>query len=234
MSATTRRHFVATAGVLPFITSGDARGEEQGEPFPKSGDEALERLKAGNQRFASGHVKHAHEAANWRKQLVASQHPFATVIGCSDSRVPTELVFDQGFGDIFVIRLAGNVIDADVVGSAQYAIRHLKTPLLVVMGHETCGAVTAAIEALEGKAQEPKYIDALLKRIEPGLKGLDPNLKGPSRISAAVELNVRWSLRQLLEIPDAKSAMAAKGISLVGAVYDLTTGQVRFLDKRGS
>ncbi len=117
-----------------------------------------------------------HEAASWRKHLTASQQPFATILACSDSRVPPELVFDQGFGDLFVIRVAGNIIATDVLGSLQYATLHLHTPLVVVMGHESCGAVTAAVDALEGRGTEPRFIAALVAAIEPGLKG-------PSRLA---------------------------------------------------
>lgn len=191
--------------------------------------EALERLKAGNARFAEGETRHAHEGADWRKQLVAVQKPFATILGCSDSRVPPELVFDQGFGDLFVIRVAGNVIDSDILGSIQYAARHLKTRLLVVMGHEGCGAVTATLEALDGTAKEPRFIEALVKQIEPGLKDLDPKLAGEARLSAAVEANVRWGVKQLASVPEAKKALEEKALVLVGAVYNLATGRVRFL-----
>jgi carbonic anhydrase len=187
------------------------------------------RLEAGNRRFMLGKTRHAHESANWRRMLVAGQHPFVTLLCCSDSRVPPELVFDQGFGDLFVIRVAGNVIAADVLGSIQYAVRHLATPLLVVMGHEECGAVTAAVESIDGKAREPKYIDALVKLIEPGLTKLPRNLDQEARVSAAVEANVRWSIKQLAELPEGRRALEKKVLTLVGAVYELGTGSVRFL-----
>jgi carbonic anhydrase len=202
---------------------------ETPETPPRTGEEALLRLEAGNRRFMLGKTRHAHESANWRRMLVAGQHPFVTLLCCSDSRVPPELVFDQGFGDLFVIRVAGNVIAADVLGSIQYAVRHLATPLLVVMGHEECGAVTAAVESIDGKAREPKYIDALVKLIEPGLTKLPRNLDQEARVSAAVEANVRWSIKQLAELPEGRRALEKKVIALVGAVYELGTGSVRFL-----
>src|SRR5207253_9722942 len=137
------------------------------EPRPSTEAKALERLKVGNRRFAEGRVRHAHEAANWRKQLaMGGQQPFATIVGCIDSRVPIELVFDQGFGDLFVIRVAGNVIADETIGSIGYALRHLKTPLLVIMGHEGCGAVTAALDALSGNISQAKYIQSLVRHIE--------------------------------------------------------------------
>jgi carbonic anhydrase len=197
--------------------------------FPKDATEALSRLKEGNQRFADGKTRHAHTSADWRKQLVNDQKPFATILGCSDSRVPVELVFDQGFGDLFVVRVAGNVIAPDVVGSLAYAVAHLATPLVVVVGHEGCGAVTAAVQALEGSNKEPPGIKALVELIEPGLpktlKGDNPS----QRINSAVEANVRWSITQLARLPKAKKAIEKKQITLLGAVYELGTGRVRFL-----
>jgi carbonic anhydrase len=197
---------------------------------PKDSAEAPERLKAGNARFADGRTRHAYEGADWRKHLVGGQNPVATVLGCSDSRVPPELVFDQGFGDLFVIRVAGNVIAADVVGSIAYAALHLGTPLFVVMGHAECGAVTAAVDAKVKKAKESERIEALLKLIEPGLKGLDLTLAPGPRLDAAVEANVRWPVRQLADLDGARVALKAGRIKLVGAVYDLASGRVRFLD----
>jgi carbonic anhydrase len=193
------------------------------------GNEALDRLKSGNARFAEGKTRHAHEGANWRKHLVGGQNPIATVLGCSDSRVPVELVFDQGFGDMFVIRVAGNVIAADVLGSIAYAALHLRTPLFVVLGHAGCGAVTAAVDSKLKKTNEPERIEALLKLIEPGLEDLDLKLAYPRLLDAAVEANVRWSLRQLTVIPAARLAIEHYQIVVVGAVYDLQTGKVRFL-----
>ncbi len=198
---------------------------------PNDAAEALAWLKAGNRRFVSGKLRHGHEAASWRAHLQQGQQPFATILACSDSRVPPELVFDQGFGDLFVIRVAGNVISTDVVASIQYAILHLKTPLVVVMGHECCGAVTAAVDAMAGRSEEPRFIAALLASIQPGLKKLPSNLEGDERIHAAVEANVHWSMRQLRALPEAKQSAKRKTAALIGAVYDIATGKVRFLDQ---
>ena len=159
-----------------------------------------------------------------------ARSPFAVLLGCSDSRVPVELVFDQGFGDLFVIRVAGNVIAEDVIGSIQYAGRHLGTRLFVVLGHEECGAVSAALAALAGDRDEASHIRSLLRLIEPGLAGLDPAMSGRDRLRAAVEANVRWSVRQLATSPEGKRATEEYGASILGAVYDLESGVVRFLD----
>ena len=143
--------------------------------------------------------------------------------------MPTELVFDQGFGDLFVVRVAGNIIADDVVGSIAYAAHHLRTPLFVVLGHAGCGAVTAAVDARLKKAKEPERIESLLRLIDPGLKDLDWTLAYPTLVGAAVEANVRWSLRQLTGLPAARLAVRQHRCVFAGAVYDLDTGKVRFL-----
>ena len=231
----TRRRLLACAGVTlaaPALAAERPDDAPAAEPaFPKDAAEAIDRLKEGNQRFAIGKTRHAHEGANWRKHLVTGQKPFATILGCSDSRVPVELVFDQGFGDLFVVRVAGNVIAPDVIGSLAYAVAHLSTPLVVIVGHYGCGAVTAAVDALQKQSTtEPSAIQALIELIEPGLPKTLPGKTRDEQINAAVEANVRWSIRQLARMPRAKEAIEAKRIRLVGAVYELATGLVRFLD----
>jgi carbonic anhydrase len=200
------------------------------EHLPRNAAEGLLRLKAGNRRFMDDKPVHTHENASWRHHLVEEQKPFATVLGCSDSRAPPEMIFDVGFGDIFTIRLAGNIIAEDVIGTLQYGVAHLHTPLVVVMGHESCGAVTATVEEMLGKPRELKHIEALLALIRPGLSKLDLKLDRMALMQAAVEANVRWSMQQLMAIPEAKRALQEKRFTLVGAVYELNTGQVRFLD----
>jgi carbonic anhydrase len=164
-----------------------------------------------------------------RAALAKAQRPWATVLGCSDSRVPPELIFDVGLGALFVVRVAGNVISPEVLGSLQYAGVHLATPLFVVLGHEGCGAVTAALKAKFEGARERDRIEVLLRSILPGLEGVDPALLPEERLAAAVEANVRWTVRQLLETPEAQARVAEGAMKLVGAVYDLETGSVRFL-----
>jgi carbonic anhydrase len=200
------------------------------EPYPNNANEALARLKSGNQRFIDDKPRHTHENASWRSLLVESQKPFATVVGCSDSRVPPELIFDVGFGDLFTIRLAGNIIAEDVIGSLQYAVAHLHTHLIVVMGHEGCGAVAATVEEMLHKTKERKHIESLIQSIKPGLQKLDLKLEHNTLMRSAVEANVRWSIQELLALPEAKLAVREKRVTLVGAVYELNTGRVRFLD----
>ncbi|PTR17348.1 carbonic anhydrase [Nitrosospira sp. Nsp2] len=200
------------------------------EPYPSGAGEALARLKKGNQRFRDGVSRHTHETASWRRLLVETQKPFATVLGCSDSRVPPELIFDAGFGDLFTIRVAGNIIAEDVIGTLQYGVAHLHTPLVVVLGHEGCGAVGATLDEMLNKTKELEHIESLIQLIKPGLRELDLNLDRAALLRAAVEANVRWSMRQLSTSPEGARALREKRVGLVGGVYDLATGRVRFLD----
>ena len=212
------------------VAAGAKTGARSRVARPKDAAAALVQLKQGNARFVSGKLRHAHQAAAWRKHLKAGQNPFATILACADSRVPPELVFDQGFGDLFVIRVAGNIVSLDVLGSLQYAMQHLHTPLIVVMGHESCGAVTAAVDAIEGRGTEPRFIAALVAAIEPGLKDLPAKLTGAKRVHAAVTANVRFSMRQLAALTERKLPDGQTKPVLVGAVYDIDKGKVRFLD----
>jgi carbonic anhydrase len=196
---------------------------------PVTADEALARLIAGNERFTQGHAKFPTIQKEILADLAKGQQPFATILGCSDSRVPPELIFDAGFGELFIVRVAGNVVSPEVMGTLQYAGVHLRTPLFVVLGHEGCGAVQAALAAVAGAAREPSRIALLLDNIAPGLEGVDRTLAPDARIQAAVEANVRWSIHQLLQTPEAKQRQAEGVLKLVGAVYELTTGRVRFL-----
>jgi carbonic anhydrase len=139
------------------------------------------------------------------------------------------MIFDVGLGALFVVRVAGNVVSPEVLGSLQYAGTHLATPLFVVLGHEGCGAVSAALDAKLLGARERSRIEVLLRSILPGLEGVDPGLEPKARLAAAVEANVCWSVKQLLETPEARLRAAEGAMKLVGAVYDLETGRVRFL-----
>jgi carbonic anhydrase len=191
--------------------------------------QALARLKAGNERFVRGKARFPTVKKEVLAALAKGQQPYATIIGCSDSRVPPELLFDAGFGELFIVRVAGNVISPEVMGTLQYAAVHLYTPLFVVLGHEGCGAVQAALAAKFEGARERRRIALLLKRIVPGLESLRPGRSADAQMKAAVEANVRWSIRQLRETPEGKARMAEGILKLVGAVYELKTGRVRFL-----
>lgn len=161
--------------------------------------------------------------------LAKAQQPYVTILGCSDSRVPPELVFDAGFGELFVVRVAGNVVSPEVLGTLQYAGMHLRTPLFVVLGHERCGAVEAALATKWRGAQAPSRIALLIDNLMPGLRDVGADLAPEAQLAAAVEANVRWSMHQLLETPEAQVRAAEGVMKLVGAVYELETGRVRFM-----
>ena len=197
-------------------------------PLAYTADQALARLVAGNQRFVRGEARFPTVQKEVLAALAKGQRPYATILGCSDSRVPPELIFDAGFGELFIIRLAGNVISPEVMGTVQYAGVHLQTPLFIVLGHEGCGAVAAALAAKHG-AKKHSRIALLLDSILPGLRDIPPELAPEAEMRAAVEANVRWSMRQLLETPEAKARLDEGAMKLVGGVYELESGRVRFL-----
>jgi carbonic anhydrase len=192
-------------------------------------DEALHRLIAGNERFVRGEARFPTVQKEILAQLAKAQNPYATILGCSDSRVPPELIFDAGFGELFIVRVAGNVISPEVMGTLQYAGVHLRTPLFVVLGHEGCGAVEAALAAKHEGVTQPSRIALLLDNILPGLHEVPTGLAPQTQLQAAVEANVRWSMHQLAVTPEGRARMAEGVMKLVGAVYELESGRVRFL-----
>jgi carbonic anhydrase len=201
------------------------------EQFPLSPEEAVERLKEGNRRFTTGASQHNQVTQERLASLVSQQWPFAAILGCSDSRVPVELIFDQGFGDLFVMRLAGNIITPGVLGSLQFAHRQLGISVLVVLGHEGCGAVRATLDCKFHQAAHPEYIQTLVDLITPGLREIDPNAPPANQIQAAVEANVRWSMEQCFRTPEFQQARReGRDLRIFGAVYELATGRVRWLD----
>lgn len=202
------------------------------EPAGVSADTALAQLLEGNKRFLRGESKHPHASADYRASLADAQHPFATILACSDSRVTPVLIFDQGVGDLFVIRVAGNVVDEDVAGSIEYAVDHLSTKLLIVMGHKNCGAVTAAYHAFVARdltEREPHEIESLLMRIEPAVEDVEQSMPVDQQIDWAIAKNVRLSIDNLCRFPDVRRAIEAGRLVIRGAIYDLATGEVKLL-----
>ncbi len=195
-----------------------------------SAGEALQRLIDGNRAFASGKLNVPATPPELLAALAREQRPYATILGCSDSRVPPELIFGAGFGELFVVRVAGNVLSPEIAGSLQYAGVHLRTPLLVVLGHEGCGAVKAALKTKAQGPSERARIQLLIDNLLPGLEGIDPRLSPEAQVSQAVEANVRWTMKQILESPEGRMRAAEGRMRLVGAIYELTTGRVRFLE----
>jgi carbonic anhydrase len=200
------------------------------EPGPKTPQEAIRALKTGNSRFFGGTARRPEMSANERRAQILGQTPFAVVLGCSDSRVPIELVYDQGLGDIFSVRVAGQIVDAGTAGSFEYAIKHLKTKVLVIMGHEGCGAVKAAMLTRDELKGEPENVLHLVDKIAPGVADL-PKIRDPkARMREAVMANVRKQVAVAKENPVVKEAIAKNQLAVVGAFYEISSGQVDFLE----
>ncbi len=194
-----------------------------------SAEEALQRLKDGNERFLAGGVRSLGPPHETLAELARGQHPFATILGCSDSRVPPEWIFDAGLGELFVVRVAGNVMSPEVAGSLQYMGVHLRTPLMVVLGHEGCGAIQAALETKHKDVRHHSRIHLLVDSILPALDGLEPDLPQTVQFAQAVERNVRWTVRMIMESPEGRARVAEGRVKCIGAVYEIETGRVRFL-----
>lgn len=200
-----------------------------------SAKEALERLKAGNRRFAQGANKNAEITAQERARLVSSQEPFAIILGCSDSRVPAEIVFDQGVGDLFVIRVAGNIVAPSQVGSVEFAAEMFHTRLVVVLGHSGCGAVVATLNEMEQPSENrSENLKSIVDRIAPAIAPLVESDEGMDRetlLDRAVRANIRASASHLSHGSAILENLIAKdGLVVVGAAYDLSSGEVDFFD----
>jgi carbonic anhydrase len=204
-------------------------GSDHTKPATISANEALQRLIAGNDRFRQGQAHFPTVCKETLADLARGQQPYATILGCSDSRVPPELIFDANFGELFIVRVAGNVVSPEVMGSLQYAGQHLHTPLFLVLGHEGCGAVKAALESKLYDVQHGSRIQILVDNIVPGLRDLDASAANEERLAQAVEANVWWSMRQLRDSPEGSRALEEGRAKLAGAVYEIASGRVRFL-----
>ena len=176
--------------------------------------QALDLLKSGNARFVSGTLTPKDNYATLREKLSVGQHPFAVVLCCSDSRVAPEIIFDQKLGDLFVIRNAGNIVDEEVLGSIEYAVEHLETPLVVVMGHSACGAVTATCQG----GDLPGHIIDLAKRIKPSIN-----------TSFCINDNARSHARRMAQMIEDDEIVHHVGAKIIAAFYDIQSGKVEWL-----
>jgi carbonic anhydrase len=183
-------------------------------------EQALAKLMEGNQRFVARKRLNPHQDIARITEVAVGQDPFAAILSCSDSRVVPEIAFDQGMGDLFVVRVAGNVAETDEIASEEYAIALLKTPLLMVLGHERCGAVTAALNG----GQWPGDIAALVLAIEPAVKASVG--EAGDRLMNAVKANIRLQVDRLLGSPVVAAAVRTGRLQVVGAYYDLDTGAI--------
>ena len=207
------------------LPGGSAEIESSPQPEPKQG---LERLRQGNEAYRAEKIDLAHAGAARRKEVCLGQHPFATVLTCADSRVPAELIFNQGLGDLFVVRTAGAVPDRAVLGSIEYAAEHLHVPLVVVMGHTSCGAVKAAMETRPPAKPTPATLnlERILSAIRPSLQHTSPH---GDPLTDAVYASVEQHLTDSMRLSPVLAELGETGkVMFVGAVYELESGKVIF------
>ena len=190
--------------------------------------EAISKLKEGNGRYTSGNLQHPGQTTERRTELAKTQHPFAAIVSCSDSRVPPEIVFDQGLGDLFVVRVAGNVINDEGMGSIEYTVDHLGTRLILVLGHQSCGAVKAARETIAAKGKAPGHIESLVRAIKPAVEAT-----AKDDLDATIKANVKNVVQALRSsTPILKAKVDSGEIQVIGGYYSLDTGAVTFLDQK--
>jgi carbonic anhydrase len=200
-----------------------------------SAQQALEQLRAGNKRFATGARNTENLTRQDRRDLVTGQEPFAIILGCSDSRVPAEIVFDQGLGDLFVIRVAGNIVAPSQVGSVEFAAERFHTRLVVVLGHSLCGAVQATLEELGRPTQDQsRNLRSIVERIQPSVEPLlatELKHQPEALLRLATRANIRASVSHLRHGSDVlEQLINTDGLVIVGAEYSLETGVVEFFD----
>jgi carbonic anhydrase len=189
--------------------------------------EAISKLKEGNGRYTSGNLQHPGQTTERRTELTKSQHPFAIIVSCSDSRVPPEIVFDQGLGDLFIVRVAGNVINDEGLGSIEYAVDHLGSRLILVLGHQSCGAVKAAKETIAAKGKAPGHIESLVTAIKPAVEAT-----AKDDLETTVKANVKNVVQALRSsTPILKAEVDSGEVQIIGGYYSLDTGAVTFLDE---
>lgn len=189
-----------------------------------TGREAILRLQEGNERFRTGQNLNPNQGAERRAEVLKGQSPFAAILGCSDSRVPLEIIFDQGMGDLFVVRVAGNVADHIVSASIEYAVEHLHVPLVVVLGHQNCGAVQAAVKG----GHAPGHLPTLLEALQPAVQ-LGKAESQDDVVDRTVRANIRLTADAIRNSSVVSGLAREGGVEVVGAYYSLETGGVQFL-----
>jgi carbonic anhydrase len=213
----------ATTGNLLWDVRSAQAASLPTDPSVLDPDAALQRLMDGNQRFVRQRPRHPDQSPARLQEVAQAQHPFATILSCADSRVPAEIIFDQGIGDIFDVRIAGNISTPEALGSIEYAVALLGTPVLMVLGHERCGAVTAAVknEALPGE------IGSFVKAILPAVDRVKD--QSGDAVDNAVLANVQYQMEQVMRSPLLSERLEAGQLKIVGGRYDLDTGRVEII-----
>lgn len=226
-----RRHFMLGAALTLAASAPLLRTAWAADPQTPNAiapEAALQRLLQGNERYAANAPEQKDHSAG-RAARVSAQYPIAAILSCADSRVSPELLFDQGPGDLFVVRLAGNFVDDDGLASLEYAVKFLGVPLLMVLGHTNCGAVDAAIKVVKDGAQLPGHLPELIESIKPAViaaQERQPN----NLLAAAIEENVKLNVKRMHDDePIVSEALAAKKVAAVGGIYNLATGKVSLI-----
>ena len=208
---------VCSAAIVGFVYAGIEQGAD-----------SATKLIDGNKRFMSGELAKKDIGEGRRQELTKGQHPFATVLSCSDSRVAPEIIFDQGLGDIFVVRVAGNVVEPTTLGSIEYGVEHLHTPLVIILGHESCGAVKATLEA---KGKPEGNIGAILKKIMPAVNTARKAKKNESEtLNIAVQENVKNTYKDIMKSKIVSELVHDGKLKIIGAEYYLGTGKFEVID----
>jgi carbonic anhydrase len=216
---------VSLVGMNQFARAADPNHPDQPSVAPA---EAISKLKEGNGRYTSGNLQHPGQTTERRTELAKTQHPFAAIVSCSDSRVPPEIVFDQGLGDLFVVRVAGNVINDEGLGSIEYSVDHLGAQLILVLGHQRCGAVQAAKETIAAKGKAPGHIESLVTAIKPAVEATVKD-----DLETTVKANVKNVVQALRSsTPILKAKVDSGEIQVIGGYYSLDTGAVTFLEQK--
>jgi carbonic anhydrase len=216
---------ITLLGASQFARAADPAHSDQPSVAPA---DAISKLKEGNGRYTSGNLQHPGQTAERRTELAKTQHPFAGIVCCSDSRVPPEIVFDQGLGDLFIVRVAGNVINDEGLGSIEYTVDHLGTRLILVLGHQRCGAVDAARETIAAKGKAPGHIQSLVTAIKPAVEAT-----AKDDLEATIKANVKNVVQALRSsTPILKAEVDSGKIRVIGGYYSLDTGAVTFLDEK--
>ena len=229
-----RRDFLQHAGVAAVgaMFAGRALAADADKPPPKpenvlSPDAALLRLQEGNARYVDGLAKR-HDFKAEREALAGGQNPFAAILGCADSRIAPEYAFDAARGDLFVVRVAGNFANVDAIASLEYAVAILAVPLIMVLGHGSCGAVDATIKCVDGGPALPGHLPSLVKALTPAVDAVKG--KPGNRLANAIDENVVLNVQALsAATPILSAAVGDKTLRVVGGVYDLATGKVRMV-----
>jgi carbonic anhydrase len=216
---------ITLLGANQFVRAADPAHSDQPSVAPA---EAISKLKEGNGRYTSSNLQHPGQTAERRTELAKTQHPFATIVSCSDSRVPPEIVFDQGLGDLFIVRVAGNVINDEGLGSIEYSVDHLGTRLILVLGHQSCGAVKAARETIAAKGKAPGHIESLVTAIKPAVEST-----AKEDLDATIKANVKNVVQALRSsTPILKAEVDSGKIQVIGGYYSLDTGAVTLLEEK--